>query len=101
MKRHSRVHVRVQSRKHKAKVRRVIRSTWLHPNDEYNFIEPDGSYSLLSDSTVGRQASVHLCGCSCPHCGNPRKFYRDLTMQEKKDIEATKLEEQDLTSEAA
>lgn len=101
MKRHSREHVREQSRRHKARVRRVIRSTWLSKHDEYNSIEPDGSYSLLSDATVGKQASVHLCGCSCPHCGNPRNFYNDLTMQEKKDREVVKLEEQELTAEVA
>ncbi len=33
--------------------------------------------------SVGRKSHTP-CGCSCSMCGNPRKYFNDDTMQEKK-----------------
>ncbi len=34
--------------------------------------------------SIGKAAAVHGRACSCNMCGNPRKFYGDTTIQEKK-----------------
>jgi rubredoxin len=42
---------------------------------------------FLKDSIprdIGIEASVHGAHCSCYMCGNPRKYYGDTTIQEKK-----------------
>jgi hypothetical protein len=36
------------------------------------------------DVAIGYQVSTHGKGCSCHMCGNPRKYFNEKTMQEKK-----------------
>lgn len=43
-----------------------------------------------SPREIGRFASVHGAQCSCSMCGNPRKFYGDVTTQEKRALENEK-----------
>lgn len=33
---------------------------------------------------VGYALSTHNCSCSCVMCGNPRKYFNELTLQERK-----------------
>lgn len=40
----------------------------------YWFNEPDKAITLAN----------HLASCSCSICGNPRKYYKEKTIQEKK-----------------
>jgi hypothetical protein len=37
-----------------------------------------------SERRLGYAVSVHNAGCSCSMCGNPRKFYNEKTIQERK-----------------
>jgi len=37
-------------------------------------------------AAVGVTASTHCCRCSCYMCGNPRKWWLDLTWQEKRSL---------------
>ena len=32
---------------------------------------------------VAKKRANHLKGCSCHMCGNPRKYFNDLTLQER------------------
>jgi len=44
-----------------------------------------------------RYAKMHSLNCGdpdCVMCGNPRKFFKERTLQEKKFIEGTKLDAQ-------
>ena len=46
-----------------------------------------------TDKMIGRQASVHGVGCSCPMCGNPRRHSKGrskLTRQEVLEIDREK-----------
>lgn len=36
----------------------------------------------ITPRDIGRAASTHCSSCSCPMCGNPRKFYGEKTRQE-------------------
>lgn len=40
----------------------------------YWYNEPDKAITLAN----------HLASCSCSRCGNPRKYYKEKTIQEKK-----------------
>lgn len=43
-------------------------------------------YIPLGDREIGKEASTHCKSCSCPMCGNPRKYFKKndaLTKQEK------------------
>jgi len=41
------------------------------------------SLSIYPDDPAAKWAN-HLKGCSCYMCGNPRKYFNELTMQERK-----------------
>ena len=56
----------------KAKAKKICKSRQL-----------DGSKEP-TQKEIGKTASVHGVACSCVMCGNPRKFYGDLTRQERK-----------------
>lgn len=36
---------------------------------------------------IGKMASTHGASCSCPMCGNPRRYFKEITKQEKKSNE--------------
>jgi hypothetical protein len=38
----------------------------------------------------------HLASCSCHMCGNPRRHFAELTMQERKAVEAAKSQVQEI-----
>lgn len=38
----------------------------------------------IDEKSVGKASSVHNKFCSCFACGNPRKHFKDKTLQEKK-----------------
>jgi hypothetical protein len=40
--------------------------------------------SEVDPKSIGKAASVHGSACSCNMCGNPRKYYGDPTVQEKR-----------------
>lgn len=42
----------------------------------------------LTEKSKRKLASTHCCTCSCHMCGNPRKYYHELTRQERKSIMA-------------
>lgn len=42
------------------------------------------SIEELNDKDIGIMASTHGATCSCPICGNPRKYFNEKTLQEKK-----------------
>lgn len=56
----------------KAKARRIGSIKRLYISDT---VERSTSYDLLYD---------HLCVCSGPCCGNPRRWYGEPTMQERR-----------------
>ena len=39
---------------------------------------------------IGVVASTHGKPCSCPGCGNPRRYFKELTIQERKENEDLK-----------
>ena len=59
-------------RKAKARTKWIIKEIW-RESDEWT-----------SPENVGRWASVHTKKCSCYMCGNPRKHFNQLTVQERK-----------------
>ena len=42
---------------------------------------------------IGLNASVHGRACSCSMCGNPRKFFKQLTVQERRQFQLDKYEQ--------
>jgi hypothetical protein len=46
-------------------------------------------YSNITPALIGVGASTHSKACSCYMCGNPRKYFNELTIQERKHQEAT------------
>lgn len=38
----------------------------------------------IDDKTIGKNSSVHNKSCSCFACGNPRKYFNEKTIQEKR-----------------
>jgi hypothetical protein len=38
----------------------------------------------VNPKSIGTTAAVHSAFCSCFMCGNPRKYFDEKTMQEKK-----------------
>lgn len=36
------------------------------------------------EKNVGKNSTVHNKGCSCFACGNPRKHFKEKTIQEKR-----------------
>jgi hypothetical protein len=72
---------RAQEKRVKVRVKNII-SEWYIPSLE--------SKPEPSKKDVGRAASVHMKGCSCSMCGNPRRTYRGkgaLTMQELRKLQ--------------
>lgn len=60
---------RFQWFKHKDKAKRVL--------------EPD----RVNPCEIGKAESVHNCFCSGPCCGNPRKWFGEVTVQERRNEE--------------
>ena len=54
----------------KAKAEWVLKNMWGH--------------KTLDDRQIGIAVSTHCKSCSCPMCGNPRRYFNELTVQEKK-----------------
>ena len=69
---------REQESKKKAKVRHFTRVR-IWPFDD----EEDGLNSFGIDRVMGMRAHTPKF-CSCWMCGNPRKYFNEKTMQEKK-----------------
>ena len=63
---------RWQEEKSKVRARKVMRLLWQIPEE---FITPEA---------VGINAHSHCKPCSCYMCGNPRKHWHELTIQEMK-----------------
>ena len=38
----------------------------------------------ISKKLIGKLAQVHGSDCSCFRCGNPRKYYNEKTLQERR-----------------
>lgn len=47
------------------------------------------SYNVVTNSNIGRLVRTPSA-CSCWMCGNPRKFFGELTVQEKKFLDIEK-----------
>ena len=60
--------------KAKAKAKKIIKKRFLDSSRE------------PTPEEIGKMASVHSADCSCPACGNPRKFFNELTIQERKQM---------------
>ncbi len=37
----------------------------------------------LNEDTINHLISTHMCPCSCAMCGNPRKYFKQLTKKER------------------
>jgi len=59
-------------RKAKRKAKRVLK-LWQWFEDE-----------AITPKQIGRSASVHCRFCSCVMCGNPRKWFKERTIQEQR-----------------
>ena len=66
---------RHQDWKAKESAKFVMRHIW-----DYD----DKNFTLRN---IGRLASTHCKPCSCPMCGNPRKHFNELTVQERRSEE--------------
>jgi hypothetical protein len=44
--------------------------------------------TTITPKRIGVNASTHCKPCSCYMCGNPRKYFNELTIQEQKHQEA-------------
>ena len=51
--------------------------------------DEDERKKLIESNSQSRRNTTKLC--SCEMCGNPRKYYREITLQEKKFFEKVKL----------
>ena len=47
---------------------------------------------VVNERHLGYAVSVHNAGCSCAMCGNPRKYFKDKTLQEKKQDESERID---------
>ena len=72
MKLRDRSFTRNTNRKAKSRTKKIMKEAWLEPDEWAN------------PKNIGRWASVHTRKCSCYMCGNPRKHFNKLTMQERK-----------------
>lgn len=74
---------RSKLRKRKSKIRKEL----LHQSREFPYIQ----YAEPLSRAVGR-AAVTKCLCSCWRCGNPRKYWKEKSYQERKaDLDQTVL----------
>ena len=73
---------RAQKDKNKKKAKRIMKESW----------HCEGG--LMDPRHVGKTASTHGKPCSCPMCGNPRRHFHKVTMQEKKAEEPNKYDTQ-------
>lgn len=63
----------------KERMRKHIKSTWPDWED--------------TKENLGKMAAVHGADCSCFMCGNPRKHWKEKTLQEKKaDLDEKEIE---------
>jgi len=70
----------------KEKFRRVARKIWNLGWNHTKKNEPPKSPvppKQEDPRVVGIAASTHCVGCSCYMCGNPRKYFGEITIQEK------------------
>lgn len=58
----------------KARARRAYERLWRRPGDAPDWYDPK-SHEKLAD---------HMAACSCWACGNPRKYFKERTLQEQK-----------------
>jgi len=70
---------RAQKFRMRARAERVIRS-WYNPGRPYPVDE------------FVRHMADNMQSCSCEGCGNPRRHFKELTIQEKKQNEETDTE---------
>ncbi len=78
---------RSQSKRVEASARKKLR---------YRYICWETSPDEVSQNI--KRLKNNLANCSCPSCGNPRKWWKEITMQEKKakGIFHTQLEKEEL-----
>ena len=63
---------RLQTTKAKHKAAHILKRWW------------DWTQEEITDRDVGRMANVHCKPCSCYMCGNPRRWFKDLSIQERR-----------------
>ena len=61
---------RDQEIRKKNKAKRIMKENWGFSKD------------MITERSVGLTASTHGKPCSCPMCGNPRKYWNEKTRQE-------------------
>lgn len=61
---------RDQEIRKKRKIEKIMKDSW------------GFSGELMDERNVGKTASTHGKPCSCPMCGNPRKYWNEKTKQE-------------------
>ena len=64
---------REQENRGKNKAKKIMKDSWGWTSEE-----------LLDNRHIGKIASTHGKPCSCPMCGNPRRHFHEVTMQEKR-----------------
>jgi len=75
---------RAKAERAKARARRQLRLMW-------------SSYWPVTEKAVGLHAATPKL-CSCYMCGNPRRYFRELTLQEQKWCEREHLEMEEWTN---
>lgn len=82
---------RAMRRKNTQRIKNKLRrKEKLHPfwTAKFNY-----NYDELIDSAAGLYAN-HGCNCSCSMCGNPRRYFGELTLQERRAENASSLQEE-------
>jgi hypothetical protein len=66
--------------------KKVEKKAFLNFKDHQNFIESLETASDRNDTLLERAKyqKNNMTMCSCTACGNPRKWWSEITMQEKK-----------------
>jgi hypothetical protein len=92
------VYIRESKRKAKEKVKNRIRKGgyWFKwRNEPIESIIED----LEEDGVIAQIASVHGKPCSCAMCGNPRRYFNEVTIQEKKFEDEMEIEMEEVLDE--
>ena len=68
-----RAYRRKEISKAKQRAYKVLKDSWAYNPED---IDP---------KNIGKVASTHGKPCSCYMCGNPRKYFKELTIQERRE----------------
>lgn len=63
---------RAQLAKRKVKAKWIMQTFWGYTDKD------------LTPDAIGHAAGTHCRACSCWMCGNPRRYWNELTVQERK-----------------